>query len=164
MNPDYFRLLFGYGYWATDRVVEAAAALPEADYMADRRLDYGSIHATLVHVLAGEWVWLSRWTGASPPRLLTENDIPTFAGLEERWREEQTKMRAFLASIGDADLEREVRYRNQRGEDWAQPLWQLLAHVVNHGTHHRSEAAFALTRLGHSPGDLDLIVYLRQRA
>jgi uncharacterized damage-inducible protein DinB len=37
-----------------------------------------------------------------------------------------------------------------------------LVHVVNHGTQFRSEAAVALTEYGHSPGDLDLIFYLRQ--
>jgi len=37
------------------------------------------------------------------------------------------------------------------------PMWQLLAHVVNHGTQHRSEVARYLTECGHSPGDLDLL-------
>ena len=32
-----------------------------------------------------------------------------------------------------------------------------LAHVVNHGTQHRSELARYLTVHGHSPGELDLL-------
>ena len=39
-------------------------------------------------------------------------------------------------------------------------LWQALAHVVNHGTQHRSEAAALLTAAGHSPGDLDMVDYI----
>ena len=38
----------------------------------------------------------------------------------------------------------------------------MLAHLVNHGTQHRSEAALLLTQAGRSPGELDLIVYLEE--
>jgi uncharacterized damage-inducible protein DinB len=41
-------------------------------------------------------------------------------------------------------------------------LWHLLVHVLNHGTQHRSEAALLLTSYGQSPGDLDLILFLRE--
>ncbi len=41
-------------------------------------------------------------------------------------------------------------------------LWQLMLHLINHGTQHRSEAAALLTGYGQSPGDLDLILYLRK--
>jgi uncharacterized damage-inducible protein DinB len=41
--------------------------------------------------------------------------------------------------------------------DFAAPRWLVLAHVVNHGTQHRSEVARYLTECGHSPGELDLL-------
>ena len=51
-----------------------------------------------------------------------------------------------------------VRVQNADGSRIS--LWQALAHVVNHGTQHRSEAAVLLTDVGHSPGDLDMVDYI----
>jgi uncharacterized damage-inducible protein DinB len=64
-------------------------------------------------------------------------------------------MRGFLETISDDSMHHMVQTR--RGD---LPLWQLLAHIANHGTQHRSEAAEMLTQIGRSPGDLDLMQYL----
>ena len=50
-----------------------------------------------------------------------------------------------------------------KGVTHSLPLGQMLLHVVNHGTQHRSEVAMLLTELGHSPGDLDFHLFLLQR-
>jgi uncharacterized damage-inducible protein DinB len=43
-------------------------------------------------------------------------------------------------------------------------MGHMLAHLFNHTTQHRAEVALAVSALGRSPGDLDLVVYLRQLA
>ena len=73
-------------------------------------------------------------------------------------------MRGFVASLTDDDLNRPVSYNTTKGLPMENILWHLMTHVVNHGTQHRSEAAMLLTGCGYSPGDLDLIVFLRERA
>ena len=42
------------------------------------------------------------------------------------------------------------------------PVWQMLVHVINHGTQHRSEAAVLLSAEGRSPGELDLIEFAEE--
>lgn len=127
-----------------------------------RSLDYGSIRATLVHLLRSEAGYLARWKGEQRDHSINEDNLPTLAALSERWSVEQTKMQAFLAQLTDMDLQREVRQVSpQSGREYVNPLWALMAQCINHGTQHRSEVALTITQLGHSPGDLDLIVYLR---
>jgi uncharacterized damage-inducible protein DinB len=121
---------------------------------------HGSLRATLVHMLSAEWIWRSRWQGTSPMEDLREEDLPTLRALRERWREEERQMRAFLATLGEEDVQRVVEYTNTKGQTYAAPLWQMMGHLVNHGTQHRSEAAMLLSRLGHSPGDMDLLIFL----
>jgi uncharacterized damage-inducible protein DinB len=48
------------------------------------------------------------------------------------------------------------RRTRTNGEARRQLFWQLLVHIVNHGTQHHTEAAMLLTQYGASPGDIDL--------
>ena len=66
--------------------------------------------------------------------------------------------------LTDEDVLRDVSYRDLKGNPWSTPLWQIVFHVVNHGTHHRGQAAGFLRSMGHVPPPLDLIAYYRERA
>jgi uncharacterized damage-inducible protein DinB len=166
-----WRLLLEYNRWANERLLEKAALVPAPAYFAaSPGLSFGSLHATLVHTLVGEIVWLARWRGGKPPDTLRDarqadrlarEQIPTFAALQEMWMEQQTRLASFAAGLTDELVEAVLSYEDQYGNMWSQPLWQLISHLVNHGTQFRAEAAVRLTQLGLSPGDLDLIVWLR---
>jgi uncharacterized damage-inducible protein DinB len=160
MNADFFRTLLDYNYWARDKLLTAVEQLPEADYLATRPMDYGSIHGTLGHTYGAELLWRSRWQGVSLPRIPDGSDFVGLADLKSRWLEEEATIRAFVSNSSDAAFASSVvAYRSTEGEPWTRLLWQTLLHVINHGTHHRSEVAAAVTHLGHSPGDLDMIAY-----
>jgi uncharacterized damage-inducible protein DinB len=78
------------------------------------------------------------------------------------WREQWIKQQAFLTGLTDEAVNAPLSYHDQFGTAHTQLLSQLMAHMVNHGTQFRAEAAVRLTQLGVSPGDLDLIIYIRQ--
>ena len=160
---EYFLTLYDYNYWANERILRAADDVSDAQFVAPAPFSWGGLRGTLVHTLSAEWLWRSRWQGVSPTAFLRVEDFPTLAALRERWREEETKMRQFLAPLTESDLLRVVNYKRTSGGTSEQILWQLMAHLVNHGTQHRAEAAAILTELEHSPGDIDLIVFVRER-
>ena len=75
--------------------------------------------------------------------------------LTDWFRSSHEELRAFVDSIDESSLERTYEDTDDEGRPVTFRLWEMMVHVVNHGTQHRSEAAAALTVLGRSPGDLD---------
>lgn len=165
MNHEAIDLLFAYNTWANERILAAAEGLSDDEYRADvPGLSHGSIRATLTHLLAAEIIWRRRCLeGVSPTALLQAADLPTFAALRRHWAAEDAALRDGVAGLTDEALAAPLAYKTTRGTPMEDMLWQILAHLVNHGTQHRAEAAVALTAFGCSPGDVDLIVYLRER-
>jgi uncharacterized damage-inducible protein DinB len=91
---------------------------------------------------------------------LAESEFPSLGSLQQRWHEEESRMRAYLANVHDESLDGILRYTNPAGIRRERVLWHCLFHVVNHGTQHRSEAAAMLTDYGQSPGDIDFSMFL----
>ena len=154
MNPNDIMTLYCYNDWARRRVLDQAVRVSPEQFVAPAPVPQGSLRGTLVHALAAEVAWRRRWQGDSPAVLLNETDLPTFEALQDRWEQEAQTLRDFVAGLTDDDLNRTIHYQTTRGG--------AMADVVNHGTQHRSEAAMLLTGYGYSPGDLDLIVCLRE--
>lgn len=165
MNRDDIQLLFDYNYWATRRLLATAAQATPEQLTQSLPLPWETILGTFAHTLGAEWVWRQRCQeGISPVRLLDREQFSTLEVLEQRWAQEEAAMRGFLADLSEEQLHGPIHYSNTRGEPFTRTLWQLLAHVVNHGTQHRAEIALFLTEFGHSPGDLDLSLFLSEHA
>lgn len=162
MNTTNIQSLFDYNYWVNQRILDAAAGLSEEQFAASADVSHGSLRGTLVHALGAEWVWRLRCQGTSPKALLSQDDFPDLVSLRTRWDEEEHAMREYLAGLTDGDIAGTITsYSRTEGTRFEAPLWQILLHVINHGTQSRSEAAVLLTQYGHSPGDLDYMVFLR---
>jgi uncharacterized damage-inducible protein DinB len=150
MNIDDIRFLFSYDRWATERVLAALDGIAAGPWSASDAVGERGLGAILVHQLGAalRWRHYIQDTGEKPR---PENDVLTINELRARWSAEWEAVDAWLATLS-ADALTEVRD--------GVAVWQMLAHVVNHGTQHRSEAAVLLTEAGHSPGDLDMVDYV----
>ncbi|NTW01510.1 MAG: hypothetical protein HGA19_09395 [Oscillochloris sp.] len=162
VTPAYIVTLYDYSCWANHRILDTAAQLPAAAIDATPLPELGSLRTILVHTLGAEWLWRSRLEGASPRVRPTLTDFPTLAAISARWNEEEQALRARIINLDAAELMRQVIYTNMVGEVIMLPCWQILVHLANHGTQHRSEAAAILTALGASPGDLDMFIFFQQ--
>ena len=162
MNIQDILTIYEYNYWANKRLLTASAKISEEQFLATATFPFGGLRGTLVHILDAEWGWRGLFENNSFVADLNPNDFPTVISIEDRWREEEQAMRAYLAKLHDDDMGSHLRYATNTGIERDRILWHCLYHVVNHGTQHRSEAAALLTDFGNSPGDLDFTVFLNE--
>jgi len=87
-----------------------------------------------------------------------------YAGLAARWAELERDWTDFTASLSDADLSRVYAFKTMKGDPQEQPAWQMLQHLVNHGSHHRGQVTTLLRQLGAKPLNVDMVGFYRQRA
>lgn len=155
-------MLYEYNRWANARILNAAAQISDAQFLAPGDFPHGGLRGTLVHALFAEWVWRMRWQGTPPNYRLKPEEFPTFESLRTRWLEEEILLMEFVAGLTERKLKAEFDYVSTEGFPHRRVLWEAMAHMVNHGTQHRTEAAAMLTGMGHSPGDIDLILFLNK--
>ncbi|MBX7222136.1 MAG: DinB family protein [Blastocatellia bacterium] len=159
MSVQIIRKMWAYNDWANDLVLKAVATLTEEQYARPLGGSYPTVRETLVHILVADWVWLARWQGTSPagpPEWVKE---PSFAVLQDTFREITAERAAFLETLTEADLDRELEYTFLSGKQDKKHLGDLLLHVVNHTTYHRGQVVNMLRMLGVTPPGTDFVVF-----
>jgi uncharacterized damage-inducible protein DinB len=162
VNLQELRLLFDYHYWARDRLLDAVTPLTPDQFTLDVGSSFGSVRDTLAHIYAAEWAWYSRWLGHSPTALLPSDMFPDLAAIRAAWVDQEGKVRAFLAGLGEEGINRVFEYTLLSGHAGATPFWQIAQHVVNHATYHRGQVVTIMRQLGAAPPKpTDLIAFYR---
>ncbi len=164
--PHRYTMFAGYNAWANARIYDAASALSDADYRADRGAFFKSVHGTLNHLLVADRIWMRRFTGEGPsPTRLDQILFEDFSGLRDARRAEDQRIIDYIAGLTDADLNGPFRYRTITNPvTIEQPLALALDQFFNHQTHHRGQVHALLTALtgNERTPSLDLIIYQRE--
>jgi uncharacterized damage-inducible protein DinB len=162
----HFLQLARYNVWATRRLLDAVANVSEADYHKDVGLFFKSLHGTLNHLLVGEhMLWYPRFArGTSPTVALNAEVEPDRARLGQALKGGAANWLPLIESWPAERFDGVLNYTNMRGQAMSLPFAPTLAHVFNHGTHHRGQITAALTALGHTSPELDLVYLLQEEA
>jgi uncharacterized damage-inducible protein DinB len=143
-----------YHAWANDRILTTAADLSDHEFRKDGVLDHGSAFQTIRHLVDVDWSWREFCIGHDVGDSYVWDHgfaLEDLGALHAFCLEEDVRLRTFVESLDDEAL----------AESWGtdarftRPRWLVVAHIVSHGTQHRSELARYFTECGHSPGDLD---------
>lgn len=167
----HFELLASYNQWMNSKVYDAARQLTATDFAKDRGAFFGSILATLNHIVVGDTIWLKRFA-THPSCLITLQEVvklpsPTslnqiifhdFSSLNEHrdWLDEQ--IINWIGELSDDDLDYVLTYHNTKGVSANKCYSNLLLHFFNHQTHHRGQVSTLLSQAGADIGVTDLLV------
>ncbi len=170
-----YRFLARYNAGFNARLYDACEQLDDAARKLPRGAFFGSIHATLNHLLWADTMWLGRFAaqpglaGARlPPSLLALPDgarhetvlHDDWAGLRAHRSRLDAAIETWLGAMApDAPLQTMV-YANTRGVAREHPAWQALTHFFNHQTHHRGQVTTLLSQAGVDVGVTDLIAWV----
>lgn len=159
--PDIAITHLRYHRWATAQVMEECTQLPSEQLLKNLHGSFPSIYDTLVHLYQADSVWLDR-LHEQPAGPLEKYAAPgCMYEFRDAWTLVQEKMLHWASQLSEPEWERTLSYKTRAGVPYDSQVWQIILHVVNHGTHHRGQVSSMLRQLGIKPVNLDLIAFYR---
>lgn len=161
----HFNMFAHYNRWANAVLYAEAAKLTREEFNQPTAAFFGSLMATLNHLLVADRLWLHRFTGeGSVPARLNENLFAEFEPLQAARQAEDERIIGWVGGLNDEAIKGDFTYTPMTSpQSVTQKLGPALAHVFNHQTHHRGQAHMILTTLGKPSLALDLIYYQRTK-
>lgn len=162
------QIMARYNRWANRRLYDVAATLDDAALRKNSGAYFGSIHATLNHILVVDRIWTSRilgeYHGVTGLEQILHEDFEALRTARNAMDEHIIRLVDRLSVGMDGGLDKEVRYRAVKGRDkHASPARHILLTLFNHQTHHRGQIHCLLTQAGiKEPPAQDVIVFLRE--
>lgn len=141
-------ILLAHDRWATQQILDACALLSREQFLLPFELGFGSLHATLTHILAAMRGWGNMLAGREQTTRLDQDGI-------ERTPAELSTLLAevsddFAASALRHPLD-EIVSGTRGGRAYSFTRGAVLTHVTTHGMHHRAQCLNMLRQLGVSP-------------
>ncbi len=158
MNADSFRRFYDYHFAVNHKIWDThIVSLPFEQFTQAVSSSHGSVRSQLVHIMSVDDTWFSALRGVELPEPFLHTGFDDRMQIRAHWDVVEQNMRDYLANLRD-----EVLFDKPfgEGEDKDLVLWQVLLHVVNHGTDHRAQLLRILNDLGLKTGPQDYIFYV----
>jgi uncharacterized damage-inducible protein DinB len=153
---DMIQSLIEYDIAMTRRVWESILALTDEQYVQEDPYSRGSIRNLMIHLASTERRWLA---GLKNQPDVGHLDFKDYGGRQQGmdlFKQVSGELHDYVSHLTDSDLEAKPVNTPATRVD-------ILMHLVNHGTDHRSTVLQMLYRIGASTFEQDFITWLWQR-
>lgn len=149
MSEDFLSKLFEHNNWANQQLIQACAALTDAQLdAAPQSVTKGTIRRTLFHLVDAQRYYLALLTRPVDAR----SDPPlAFAELAESARVSGEALLALVKDPSDPRLKGPL----QTADGYFTAPWVVMVQIINHANEHREQISSMLTALGVTPPVLD---------
>lgn len=150
-----------YNAWQNKQIMNIVKLMDEAALHVDHKAFFGSIMATLNHILWADTVWMSRWCDDVPAPAKGTAPGTEFTETLGVWQAERFHMdgriRIWAETLSNFDLIGDLTwYSGTMEADITQPKALCITHMFNHQTHHRGQVHAMLTASGSTAPVTDL--------
>jgi uncharacterized damage-inducible protein DinB len=150
--------------WGDQQSLVAARSVNDENYYKELGISQGSVHKMLVHLMAGQWLWLCRFRGDSPKRMEDHTDFPKRMDVEQRWPLVHAALIDFVGRQTQNQLNANISYHDTRGETHTLPLRDMILHLIDHGSYHRGQINTMIKRSGGTPIAISYRLWAAERA
>ena len=131
--------------------------IPFEQFVQDVPYSLGSIRNQILHLMHVDEVWFRELSNLEPPEPYQPTAFDDREAIGRHWVRIEQEMRAYLGILQDEMLN--TAPIREPEEDRELKVWQVLFHVLNHGTDHRAQILRLLHDLGVETTSQDYIFY-----
>ena len=152
MNAENFRHAFDY-HFTFSRLIwdKSITTLSDGQFLQDLPYSIGSIRNQTVHMMSVDQRWFSGLRGVDVTDHLDPISFTDRESVRSRWDSIEAVIREYLNGLIDDDLQKPFNQFQ---------IWQVLLHVINHGTDHRAQVLAMLNSLGAPSFPQDYIYFV----
>lgn len=157
MNAAAFRHFYNYHFFMNRHIWNEYVVPLTAEQLTQKfKYSHGSVRDQVVHLMNVDEAWFTEVRGGQPQDSFGPGDTDDRPAIRAHWDTVEQMMRDYLANLQDDQL---LTKPVPEGEDKDLALWQILIHVANHGTDHRSQLLRTLNDLGVDTMPQDYVYY-----
>jgi uncharacterized damage-inducible protein DinB len=162
MDANAFRFLYDYHFTENHGIWEIVRQLPLEQFIQPIQYSHGSVRDQILHLMDVDDVWFSELQASIPSEPLHPSTSDDRLSIHERWNSIENNMQGYLSKLKDSMLfDKPIK---EPEEDRNLVVWQVLLHVINHGTDHRAQLLRVLHDMGVKTTSQDFIFFVYDHA